>query len=145
MEMLIATTYRRGVGKQYLDSISALRREFYDFHAQYGMVPDSDDVKVWWHNDDTYMLFLENGAVIGYIRFPPPDNREFYIHTFVIAERERGKGYGRQALGLARDYFKKQGGTGLDIGAEYGNGRAWGLYQSFGFHIKYMGVKKDLR
>ncbi len=145
MEMLIATTYRRGVGKQYLEEISALRREFYDFHAQYGMVPDSNDVKDWWRADDVYQLFLENGEVIGYIRFQVPEKREYYyIHTFVIAERMRGKGYGRQALALARDYAKKQVAAELAIGSEYANKRAWGLYQSFGFHIEYVGVKKDL-
>lgn len=65
MEMLIATTYRQGVGKQYLEEISALRREFYDFHAQYGMVPDSNDVKDWWRADDVYQLFLRTAKSSG--------------------------------------------------------------------------------
>ena len=146
MKCLVATSYRQGVGKLYLAEITALRREFYEFHKQFGSTEDLEaPPEKWWGKDVTFLLFMVDDKPIGYIRFFPPVNKDFYISSFVITAQERGKGHGREALRLAKDYFKKRGGTNISIGAAVRNQAALGLYKSFGFNSCYLGLRKKVK
>lgn len=146
MKCAVATTYRRGVGKLHFDAIVELRNEFYDYHVQFGMSHGRDDTPdKWWPKEVTLLLFMVDDKPIGYMRFFPPVKEEYHISSFVITEKERGKGYGREALEQAKAYFKAHGGKELSIGAEYRNERAVGLYKSFGFDVAYLGLTKKLK
>lgn len=146
MRCVVATSYRRGVGKLHLDAIVALRNEFYDYHAQFGPMGGRDEPpEKWWSKEVTLLLFMLDDTPIGYIRFFPPVKEEYHISSFVITEKERGKGYGREALKQARAYFKAHGGKEMSIGAEYRNEPAVGLYKSFGFEVAYLGLTKKLK
>ena len=79
----------------------------------------------------------ENDKVVGHfiIRYPNPDDDTSVRIGFVVVDPDiRGKGYGRQMLGLGIEYIKQnQGCTRVDLGVFDNNPKARSCYESVGF------------
>ena len=88
----------------------------------------------FWHGARSYCIY-HGDEMVGYTLYNQSDEERdhFYIARLMIAEGQRGKGYGRAALqriiAEARSYGCTQ--VGLSTGPD--NFKAIGLYDSIGF------------
>ncbi len=82
-----------------------------------------------YHDDD----------VVGYTLYGPDYDEDachpvFWIDRLMMAEDQRGKGYGRTALQLIIAEARQQGYPEVGLSTEPENFKAIGLYESLGFH-----------
>jgi ribosomal protein S18 acetylase RimI-like enzyme len=68
----------------------------------------------------------------------------WYVYDIMIDEEFRGKGFGRSTMRAAEDYVKSQGGTILELNVFGPNGVARALYESLGYQIMAIGMRKNL-
>ncbi len=73
--------------------------------------------------------------VVGYTMYGPEedDATQFWIDRLMIAEGQRGKGYGRQVLRLIKEEAKSLGFDKVYLSTHPDNAKAIGLYASEGF------------
>jgi diamine N-acetyltransferase len=73
--------------------------------------------------------------MVGYTLYGREEDDEsmFWIDRLMIAEGQRGKGYGRAALLMIIDKAKKSGFSKIGLSTEPGNSNAIRLYESVGF------------
>jgi diamine N-acetyltransferase len=72
--------------------------------------------------------------MVGYTLYGRQDDESiFWIDRLMIAEGQRGKGYGRAALLMIIDEARKIGFSKIGLSTEPGNSNAIRLYESVGF------------
>lgn len=72
---------------------------------------------------------------VGFVMlYDDPDEPDYFLWRFMIAEPHHGKGYGRRALQLLIDYVKtRPGATALETSCGQGPGSPEGFYRKIGF------------
>ncbi len=80
-----------------------------------------------------------NDEMVGYTMYGPDYDEKAYhpllwVGRLMIAEPQRGKGYGRAALQQIIAEARQQGCAEVALSTEPENSRAIGLYESLGFH-----------
>lgn len=69
---------------------------------------------------------------------------EWFIYDIVIDPEHRGKGLGRSTMQAAEEYVRSEGGTRLALNVFGPNTVARRLYESMGYGVLAIGMKKDL-
>jgi diamine N-acetyltransferase len=79
-------------------------------------------------------IYADN-EMVGYTLYGRAEDDEsiFWIDRLMIAEDQRGKGYGRAALLMIIDEAKKEGYSRIGLSTGPDNKKAIGLYESVGF------------
>lgn len=72
------------------------------------------------------------------------DGTQWFIYDIEIDEEHRGKGLGRATMRAIEDYVKKHGGTAIDLSVFGFNEIARKLYESEGYEVKRIQMKKEL-
>ena len=72
------------------------------------------------------------------------DGTEWFIYDIDIDAEHRGKGLGRSTMRAIEAYVKKQGGTAIGLSVFGFNEIARKLYESEGYEIKRIQMKKQL-
>ena len=90
--------------------------------------------------DSTYVRAIYNDDVpVGFAMFKTNYKRKYfdvdgvYLVRLMIATDYQGKGYGKQAIDLFVDYFRKQGKKHFDVTSGQGQGSPLGFYLNYGF------------
>ncbi len=66
--------------------------------------------------------------------YDDPEKQDYFLWRFMIAGHHHGKGFGRRAMGLVRDYVRtRPGGTVLVTSCGQGAGSPEGFYRALGF------------
>ncbi|BDZ47226.1 hypothetical protein GCM10025866_31350 [Naasia aerilata] len=74
-----------------------------------------------------------------------PDGRSWWVYDIAILPEYRRRGYGRQAMLLAEEEVRKLGGTVLGLNVFGFNAAAQALYDSLGYGVHSMQMRKRLR
>jgi len=69
---------------------------------------------------------------------------EWFIYDIVIDPEHRGKGLGRSTMQAAEEYVRSEGGTRLALNVFGPNTVARSLYESMGYSVLAIGMKKEL-
>jgi len=69
---------------------------------------------------------------------------EWFIYDIVIDPEHRGKGLGRSTMQAAEEYVRSEGGTRLALNVFGPNTVARTLYESMGYSVLAIGMKKEL-
>lgn len=69
---------------------------------------------------------------------------EWFIYDIVIDPEHRGKGLGRSTMQAAEEYVRSEGGTRLALNVFGPNTVARKLYESMGYSVLAIGMKKEL-
>jgi diamine N-acetyltransferase len=74
-------------------------------------------------------------APVGFLMlYDDPDEPEYFLWRFMIAEPYHGRGFGRQAIGLLAEHVKtRPGAKELLVSCGQGEGSPEGFYQRLGF------------
>lgn len=72
--------------------------------------------------------------MVGYTLYSQDDPTRFWVARLMIAEGQRGKGYGRATLQQIITEARRQGGKEVALSTEPENFKAIRLYESLGFH-----------
>jgi GNAT superfamily N-acetyltransferase len=78
----------------------------------------------------------EDGRPVGTLWIgpaSPEDPRTYWVWDIVLDEDQRGRGLGRQAMGLAEEQARAVGATTLGLTVFAHNAVAWHLYEELGF------------
>lgn len=88
-------------------------------------------------------------APVGFIMlYDDPEEQEYFLWRFMIAEHHHGKGFGRRALELLIEYVKtRPGATELRTSCGEGEGSPEGFYRKMGFERtgEMLGHEVELR
>ena len=108
--------------KQYVASniYSIAEGQFYPDVNAYGI-----------YNDELMVGFTMYGTIKG--SDSDDDDFRFWIWRLMVAEDQRGKGYGREATKLAIEEARSKGHTCVVLSTEPHNHKAIKLYESLGF------------
>ena len=92
-----------------------------------------------------WRIIAEDGASVGdlWVLVEPAKERAF-IYFIGIDEPYRGKGYGRAAMQALEAEVRSLGATRIDLSVFGDNGSAIHLYQSLGYQIQAMGMRKPI-
>jgi ribosomal protein S18 acetylase RimI-like enzyme len=99
-------------------------------------------------NDDQRVFHVMDEEVkVGSLWLATREKRnagEWYVYDIMIDEEHRGKGFGRSTMRAAEDYVRNQGGTTLELNVFGPNAVARALYESLGYKIMTIGMRKSL-
>ena len=72
---------------------------------------------------------------VGFIMlYDHPEEREYFLWRLMVAETHQGKGYGRQAIELLKEYVRSRpGAEELGVSCGEGVGSPEGFYRKLGF------------
>ncbi len=92
-----------------------------------------------------WKIVAEDGAAVGdlWVLVEPQKERAF-IYFIGIDEAYRGKGYGRAAMQALEAEVRPLGATRIDLSVFGDNATAIHLYQSLGYQIQAMGMRKPI-
>jgi ribosomal protein S18 acetylase RimI-like enzyme len=99
---------------------------------------------------DGHFVFqvLADGETVGALWIGPhpqhPDGRAWWVYTLDIGEQFRRHGYARAAMELAEKEIRKLGGTSLGLNVFGGNTAARLLYESLGYRVTALQLRKTL-
>jgi diamine N-acetyltransferase len=76
-----------------------------------------------------------DGAPVGFLMlYDSPEEKDYFLWRFMIAEPHHGKGFGRRAIELLADYVRSRPGAAvLETSCGQGAGSPEGFYQAVGF------------
>lgn len=69
---------------------------------------------------------------------------EWFMYDVVIAQKFRGRGFGRSTMQAAEGYVGSQGGTKFTLNVFGPHPVARGLYESIGYSVLAVGARKNL-
>jgi ribosomal protein S18 acetylase RimI-like enzyme len=75
---------------------------------------------------------------------PDPDPRMAWVYDIEVGEEYRGRGYGRAAMLLAENEVRSRGMTSLGLNVFGQNTVARGLYESLGYDVTALQMKKPV-
>jgi ribosomal protein S18 acetylase RimI-like enzyme len=92
-----------------------------------------------------WKIMAPDGAAVGdlWVQLGPAKGRAF-LYFIGIDEEFRGKGYGRAAMQALEAEVRPLGATRIDLSVFGDNATAIHLYQSLGYHIQAMGMRKPI-
>jgi ribosomal protein S18 acetylase RimI-like enzyme len=92
-----------------------------------------------------WKITAPDGAAVGdlWVQIGPAKGRAF-IYFIGIDEAFRGKGYGRAAMQALEAEVRPLGATRIDLSVFGDNATAIHLYQSLGYQIQAMGMRKPI-
>jgi len=92
-----------------------------------------------------WKIMTPDGAALGdlWVQIGPGKGRAF-IYFIGINEAFRGKGYGRAAMQALEAEVRPLGATRIDLSVFGDNASAIHLYQSLGYQIQAMGMRKPI-
>jgi ribosomal protein S18 acetylase RimI-like enzyme len=92
-----------------------------------------------------WKITAPDGAAVGdlWVQIGPAKGRAF-IYFIGIDEAFRGKGYGRAAMQAIEAEVRPLGATRIDLSVFGDNATAIHLYQSLGYQIQAMGMRKPI-
>jgi diamine N-acetyltransferase len=72
---------------------------------------------------------------VGFVMlYDSPEEKEYFLWRFMIAEPHHGKGFGRRAIELLADYVRSRPEAAvLETSCGQGDGSPEGFYQAVGF------------
>jgi ribosomal protein S18 acetylase RimI-like enzyme len=73
-----------------------------------------------------------------------PDGRSWWVYDIEIDEEHRRRGYARAALRRAEEEVRRLGGTTLGLNVFGFNSEARGLYESLGYEVHSVQMRKRL-
>jgi ribosomal protein S18 acetylase RimI-like enzyme len=135
-------------------------------HAEYkadliaaGEVPEAADRLAWDSLEQAFPegaitaahavfdLVHEDDGIVGYLwigRDNSGDGASWWVWDVVVEPEHRGKGYGRVAMQLAEDHARANGASTLGLSVFGHNKAARGLYESVGYEITTIKMRKQL-
>jgi ribosomal protein S18 acetylase RimI-like enzyme len=92
-----------------------------------------------------WRITTPDGDAVGdlWVQIGPAKGRAF-IYFIGIDEAFRGKGYGRAAMQALEAEVRPRGATRIDLSVFGDNATAIHLYQSLGYQIQAMGMRKPI-
>lgn len=92
-----------------------------------------------------WRITTPDGDAVGdlWVQIGPAKGRAF-IYFIGIDEAFRGKGYGRAAMQALEAAVRPRGATRIDLSVFGDNATAIHLYQSLGYQIQAMGMRKPI-
>jgi ribosomal protein S18 acetylase RimI-like enzyme len=75
----------------------------------------------------------------------PPGRAGAWIYDIEIVRERRGEGYGRRLLRAVEQLAAERGATTIGLNVFGGNAVARGLYESCGFEVSSLQMRKALR
>lgn len=99
--------------------------------------------------NDSQRIFdvLDDDVAIGSLwlaKREDGNSGEWFIYDIVIDPEHRGKGLGRSTMQAAEEYVRSEGGTRLALNVFGPNTVARTLYESMGYSVLAIGMKKEL-
>jgi len=99
--------------------------------------------------NDSQRIFdvLDDDVAIGSLwlaKREDGNSGEWFIYDIVIDPEHRGKGLGRSTMQAAEEYVRSEGGTRLALNVFGPNTVARKLYESMGYSVLAIGMKKEL-
>ncbi|MGD1014783.1 MAG: GNAT family N-acetyltransferase [Acidimicrobiales bacterium] len=99
--------------------------------------------------NDSQRIFdvLDDDVAIGSLwlaKREDGNSGEWFIYDIVIDPEHRGKGLGRSTMQAAEEYVRSEGGTRLALNVFGPNTVARSLYESMGYSVLAIGMKKEL-
>jgi len=99
--------------------------------------------------NDSQRIFdvLDDDVAIGSLwlaKREEGNSGEWFIYDIVIDPEHRGKGLGRSTMQAAEEYVRSEGGTRLALNVFGPNTVARKLYESMGYSVLAIGMKKEL-
>ncbi len=99
-------------------------------------------------NDDQRLFdVMDDDVLVGSLWLAKMDDQgahEWFVYDVVIDQAFRGRGFGRSTMQAAEDYVRSQGGTKLTLNVFGPNLVARGLYESMGYSVLAVGMRKNL-
>lgn len=89
-------------------------------------------------------LMAVNGEVIGMVMNTVWTPKQVSLWNFIIREKFRGKGYGRQFMDHILTYHKKRGCEVMNLNVHSTNPKARAMYEEFGFKPIYTEMYLDM-
>lgn len=85
-----------------------------------------------------------DGEVVGLVwAGPAPDGRAgWWVYDIEVVPAQRGRGFGRDLLEAAEREAQLRGADSMGLNVFGGNDIALGLYQSSGYHVASLGLRK---
>ncbi|MGQ3740362.1 GNAT family N-acetyltransferase [Bacillus sp. Fil] len=96
--------------------------------------PSSEVVNGYLKQGDCFVL-TKDMITVGIMILIPTRPETIEIINIAVSEKEQGKGYGKDLLGFAIDYAKKEKYKTIEIGTGNSSLIQLGLYQKCGFRI----------
>jgi ribosomal protein S18 acetylase RimI-like enzyme len=95
------------------------------------------------------MVFLVGetaGGMVGvvWVGIAPQPRPGWWIYDIEVVREQRGRGYGRALLEAAEGEVRRRGGDSVGLNVFGGNAAACGLYESSGYHVTSMQMRKSL-
>jgi ribosomal protein S18 acetylase RimI-like enzyme len=92
-----------------------------------------------------WKIVAEDGGAVGdfWVLVEPAKERAF-IYFVGVDEAYRGKGYGRAAMEALEPIVKPMGASRIDLNVFGENATAINLYQSLGYQVLSMGMRKPI-
>lgn len=90
---------------------------------------------------------MDDDVLVGRLWLAKIDDQganEWFVYDVIIDQKFRGRGLGRSTMQAAEDDVRSQGGTKLTLNVFGPNTVARGLYQSMGYSVLAVGMRKNL-
>lgn len=115
-------------------------------HAAESMAEEFPENAPTPHNA-VFDVIDDAGVRVGYVwvgRDTSGDPKSWWVWDIVVEPEFRGKGFGRTTMQLAEEYARSQGATTLSLSVFGFNHAAKGLYESLGYEVTTVKMRKTL-